>query len=109
MDPGESDEEAARREIREETGLTDLEFISDLGTYTRPRIMKDGSLSETEQKEIHMFLFAAEPGAALAPSMEMEAAQWIPYRTAAEHIGNTHDRLWFATVFDRVREAVQRD
>ncbi|MBU2220800.1 NUDIX domain-containing protein, partial [Patescibacteria group bacterium] len=52
IDPGETDEEAARREIEEETGLTNLEYIDDLGSYERPRIHKDGS-DHTEIKDIH--------------------------------------------------------
>ncbi|HQU07684.1 MAG TPA: NUDIX hydrolase [Candidatus Paceibacterota bacterium] len=109
VEPGETDEEAARREIQEETGLANIEFIDDLGSYTRPHIRKDGSLNENEQKEIHMFLFAAPPGATLAPTMEIEHVEWVPYREVAARLGNTADRAWFATIFDRVREAVQRD
>ena len=109
VEEGETDEQAARREIEEETGLSSLEFLDDLGSYTRPRIRKDGSLDESEQKEIHMFLFAAPPNASLAPTREIDHAEWVPYREVAEKIGNTQDRAWFATVFDRVREAVQRD
>ncbi|MDR3547780.1 MAG: NUDIX hydrolase [Candidatus Pacebacteria bacterium] len=111
LEAGETDEDTARREIREETGLTDLEYIGDLGTYERPPIDKDGSYRVDEVKEIHMYLFAAPPSAALAPEMteEIGAARWFPYRELAEHIGDDKDRVWYASVFDRVREAIQRD
>lgn len=109
VDPGETDEEAARREIFEEAGLTDLELLDDLGSYERPRIMPDGTDAPDEIKEIHMFLFAAQPGAALAPSHEMQDARWVSFREIADAIAYLKDRVWFSTVAPRVREAIQRD
>ncbi len=111
VDDGESDEDAARREIQEESGLKNLEYIGDLGSYQRAPIQQLISGTITEMKEIHMFLFAAASGSALESKMpeEIEEAAWIPYREVAAKIGNTKDQAWFATVFDRVREAIQRD
>lgn len=105
---GETDEQTARREIEEETGLTNLELLDDLGTYTRPSIRHDGT-EHTEMKSIHMFLFSALPHASLTPTHEMEDARWFPYRDVAKTIGSEKDRVWFASVFERVRQAIQRD
>ena len=50
-----------------------------------------------------------------APTLEIEEARWVPFREVAELLGTPHtewftrDRAWFASVFDRVREAIQRD
>jgi 8-oxo-dGTP diphosphatase len=113
VDEGESDEQAARREIAEETGLTDLEYLDDLGEFTRPRVNFDNQ--QDEEKTIHMFLFAALPGAKLAPTLEIEKAEWVPYRQLPERLGDPHtewfakDRAWLSGVFERVTEAVQRD
>lgn len=109
VDGGETDEQAARREIFEETGLTDLELIDDLGSYERYGIGKDGTDKRDTLKEIHMFLFAAPPHAALAPAHEMEEARWVSLSRIIEEIGNAADRAWFVSVFERVRHAVQRD
>jgi bis(5'-nucleosidyl)-tetraphosphatase len=108
-EPGESDEAAARREIQEETGLTRLELIDDLGTYERYGIKKDGTPDLENLKEIHMFLFAAEPGSLLAPSHEIEEARWVSFSRLINEIGNAKDKAWFTTVFERVRHAIQRD
>ena len=103
IEKNETAEEAAIREITEETGLTNLEYIDDLGSFVRA------------DKMIHMFLFAAPAHAQLKPTLEIEEAKWVPFREVAEILGtpNTEwfvkDRAWFATVFDRVREAIQRD
>ncbi|MBI4038250.1 NUDIX domain-containing protein [Candidatus Daviesbacteria bacterium] len=43
---------AARREVFEESGITDLQLVKELGSYERPRLD-----DQTEIKTIHMFLF----------------------------------------------------
>lgn len=110
-EPGETDEEAARREIAEETGLTDLEYLDDLGTFLRPG---DG----VADKSIHMFLYAAPQGAMLAEGdgREIERTTWMPLMHVARELGTGEherwfapDRAWFASVYDRVREAITRD
>ena len=113
IEDGETDEDAAIREIIEETGLTNLEYIDDLGEFFRPGVSTE---SETfEDKEIHMFLFATPPHSVLTPTLEITEARWIPFREVAEFLGTPHsewftkDRAWFASVFDRVKEAIQRD
>lgn len=109
VDGDESDEEAARREILEETGITNLELLDDLGTYERPRMHKDNTDHEREIAQIHMYLFAAPMHATLAPTHEIGDAKWVSYHDIAHEIGNEKDRVWYASVFKRVREAIQRD
>lgn len=110
LEPGETDEEAARREIEEETGLKNLELLDDLGIFESFHIKKEGGYDyDAGPKHMHMFLFAAEPHAELAPTMEIEEAKWFSYRELGTIIGDEKGRVWYGTVFDRVREAIQRD
>ena len=109
LEEGEDDESAARREVAEETGLRNLELLDDLGTYERPRMKKDGADRDGTLKLLHMYLFAAPPHSVLSPSMEIEEALWVPYQKVAQTIGNDKDRAWFSSVFERVRQAIQRD
>ena len=110
IDAGEDNETAARREVAEETGLLDVEYIDDLGSFERPGT--DGRPS----KHIHMYLFAARPHAVLSPSLEIEKAQWTPLPHVLRVLGEGEhpswfaaDRAWFVSVFERVRQAIQRD
>ena len=109
IEEGEAEEETARREIAEETGLTDLEYIDDLGTYERYRITQDGSEDRSELKQIHMYLFAALPDAKLEPSLEVGKVRWVPLQNVVAECGYAKDSAWFTTVFERVRQAIQRD
>ncbi len=109
VETGEMPEDAARREIEEETGLTELEYLDDLGGYERPRIKKDGTYDEGEMKVIRMYLFAAARDAEIEPRNEILDATWIPFREVADALEDPKDRAWFTTVFERVQEAVQRD
>jgi 8-oxo-dGTP diphosphatase len=109
IEAGEDAEAAARREVSEETGLGDLEYIDDLGSFSRP------AAGGFAAKSVHMFLFAAPMHANIAAAHEIDEARWIPYREAVERLGSPRqewfgaDRAWFASVFDRVRGAIQRD
>lgn len=105
----ESDEEAARREIHEETGIANLEYLDDLGSYERNPIFPNGKSDLTTMKEIRMFLFLAPDGAQLAPSFEIAEAKWVPLAQVVDTIGNPRDRAWFVGMFERVRQSVVRD
>lgn len=105
----ETDEAAARREIYEETGLANLEYLDDLGSYERHPILPNGESDTGTMKAIRMFLFAAPGGATLAPSFEIAEARWVPFASVADTVGNPRDRAWFIGVFERIRQAVMRD
>lgn len=59
LEPGETEENAARREIYEESGLSNLELIEELGAYERPTIGKGGAGEDAfKLKRITLFLFS---------------------------------------------------
>lgn len=54
---GETLEQAALREVTEETGLTELEIIKKLGVYSKIATERDGTLVN---KDIHMYLVTSD-------------------------------------------------
>lgn len=60
IEEGEDALQAAKREIYEESGIAQLKYIKELGTYKRYRIAKDGSEDKTEHKTITIFLFSTQ-------------------------------------------------
>jgi 8-oxo-dGTP pyrophosphatase MutT (NUDIX family) len=108
QDAGEDDETTARREIEEETSLTRLEYLDDLGIYTRPNILPEGGYGD-QVKHIHMFLFAAPMHATIAGAHEIEEAAWVALPRVLDMLGDEKDKAWFVSVFERVRQGIQRD
>ena len=60
IDPGENAFEAAKREIHEESGIKELKYIKDLGSFKRCKIGLDGNDDQSELKQIHLFLFTTK-------------------------------------------------
>jgi len=85
IDPGESHEQCARREVGEESGYWDTEIIADLG-YDQSEFKHQGEdIIRTE----HYFLMRADPNkrGEPAPTGEEEARFspiWIPIESAED-------------------------
>ncbi|HEU0003860.1 MAG TPA: NUDIX domain-containing protein [Ktedonobacteraceae bacterium] len=99
VEEGESIEQAALREIYEETGLDNVQLIKHLGTISRESPKSNG---DVEQKTIHLFLaYAPANGRPQAPTdtrfVEVswfspeEAIELLPYESEQaffrEHLG----------------------
>lgn len=73
VEPGEALEQAARREIEEETGLADLTLLDQLGMKARL------SFDKTSWKETHYFLFyTTQEHATPTDSQHHDALVWQP-------------------------------
>lgn len=98
VDPGESRIDGARREIEEETGLTDLTFVKELGNYARFAGGPDGSEDRSEWKTIHMFLFTTEETALSPQDPQNPEARWFAIKDVLKALSHPVDRAYFNQV-----------
>ena len=102
LEAGESPLEAARREIREETGVTRLELVRPLGSYTRHRLGADGGEDRSELKTIHLFLFKTDETALAPQDPDNPEARWVEPRSVAELLTHAKDREFFASILKTI-------
>ena len=93
VDAGESLEQAALREVYEETGLLNVQLIRHLGSFVRESIKSNG---DVEQKTIHFYL-AYSPGSEVSSAPtdpSFVEVGWFSPEQAFELIPNEDDRTF---------------
>lgn len=90
---------ASKREIEEESGITDLIFIKELGTYERFKIPKDGKGEDTsELKIIHMFLYTTNENNLKPIDPENPEARWVELQQVANLLTHPKDKEFFLKI-----------
>jgi diadenosine hexaphosphate hydrolase (ATP-forming) len=95
IDPGESPLEAAKREIYEESGVSQVTLVKELGSYERYRIAKGGGDDRTELKKIHMFFFKTTTRLLRPVDPDNPEARWASPEEAAGLLTHPKDREFF--------------
>ncbi len=107
IEPGEDELEAAKREIQEETGLTQLTLIQKLGSFTRYKIAKDGSDDTSELKTMHIYLFVT-PETQLCPTdPENPSAIWVDIHDIQNHLTHPVDKEFMQKITPGILEFMQ--
>jgi ADP-ribose pyrophosphatase YjhB (NUDIX family) len=96
LDGDETPEEAARREVAEETGV-DAELLEQLGDAEYRYDRRGRAIN----KVVRFFLFAYRSGDVADHDHEIEEARWMPLEQAAE-------QLTYAGEREMVRRAMSR-
>ena len=95
IEAGEDRLSAALREIHEESGITELEFVEELGSYRRYKLSGAGGEDRSEQKTIHMFLFRTNEEALAPLDPENPQALWVDKTEVAELLTHPKDREFY--------------
>lgn len=98
IDPGEDDLTAAKREIAEESGITDLEYIRPLGTYERHRIGLHGGDDTSELKQMRFFLFRTKQTRLAPTDPHNPEARWVDRKEVAAMLTHPKDQEFFNSI-----------
>ncbi len=93
VEPGESLEQAALREIHEEAGLTNVQLIKYLGSFLRHSVKSNG---DTVEKTVHFYLaYALDTEASEIPLEEgFTDVGWFSPEEALERLTVETDRAF---------------
>jgi 8-oxo-dGTP pyrophosphatase MutT (NUDIX family) len=97
LDPGESAEQAARREVAEETGVQ-AELLEELGDVSYQYERHGRSVA----KVVRFYLFRYLSGDVADHDHEIEEARWVPLRSAAENLSYPGEREIVQCVVSRL-------
>lgn len=109
IEEGEEALVAARREIAEESGITELTHIRDLGSYQRNRIGKDGNGEVADAtREISLFLFRTEQTTLAPKDPENPEARWVQKEQVADLLTHPKDKEFFRSVIPLLEKEIYR-
>ena len=98
IDAGETALAAAKREIYEESGIRELEFVRELGSYERHKIGVDGDDDRSELKKITMFLFRTKEEALKPVDPDNPEAKWVDQSKVELLLTHEKDKEFFRRV-----------
>ena len=109
VDPGESDLEAAKREIYEETGVNTLTLVETLGSYSRFRMDKNGKDEKEEHKTMIFFLFTTSQHELNPIDPDNPIAKWVHRNEVAKHLTHHKDQRFFEEQLPKIEAFINKD
>jgi 8-oxo-dGTP pyrophosphatase MutT (NUDIX family) len=95
LDPGETVEAAALREVKEETGI-DCRIIQKIVTLRY--IYRTRNKGLLRPKAVHYFLMERVSGEIYVPGEEVDRAEWFDFEEAANKLSYEQDRNLLASI-----------
>lgn len=97
--------EAAQREIAEEAGVTELELISELGSYQRHAIAKGGEGENPEiMKNITLFLFKTSQTNLVPTDANHPVATWVTIDEVVDYLTHPKDKAFYAAHVQKIKQ-----
>lgn len=93
VEPGETPEDAAIREVAEETGITGR-VLAPLGVIDFWFVAENRRIHKT----VHHFLLVAQDGELSADDVEVEQVAWVPFDELSERLAYADERRLIAQV-----------
>lgn len=103
IDPGEDALTAAVREIKEETGISEVTLVKELGSYERYKIGKGGVGEDTsELKQYTFFLFTTTQMELAPEDPHNPEARWVRRDEVAALLTHPKDVTFFESVISEL-------
>jgi ADP-ribose pyrophosphatase YjhB (NUDIX family) len=102
IEEGEDELTAAKREIHEESGVSDLQYIDRLGSYGRYVINTDGSLDMSKHKTITLFLFRTAQMELKPIDGDNPEARWVDKNEVVSYLSRTEDKDFFLSILSKL-------
>jgi bis(5'-nucleosidyl)-tetraphosphatase len=93
--------DTAKREIYEESGISQLIFLSDLGSYKRYKMLPDRTDDISEEKTIFMFLFKTDQSTLHPIHSESKEARWIEIKDVTNLLTHHKDKEFFLSIINQ--------
>ncbi len=93
---------AAKREIKEETGITQLELVKEFPSYERFKIGKDGQDDMSEKKRMHFFLFKTKQKELAPQDPDNPQARWVEKSKVPDILTHEKDKEFFRSIMDQI-------
>lgn len=104
LDKGEDALTAAKREIYEETGISQLQLIKELGSYFRFKMGKHSGNDRKEYKKIILFLFSTNQTDLDPQDSKHPEALWVSKDMVCEYLTHPKDKEFFASIIEEIDE-----
>lgn len=103
IEDGEDELATAEREIKEETGITNLTKIADLGSYTRSTFDSNGLSNHKEMKHITYFAFKTEQIDLSPQDSDITDVGWFNPKDAEVMFINKEDLEFFKSAMRKIK------
>lgn len=103
IDPGEDAKMAAVREIQEESGIKQLDYVQDLGSYERFRIGLNGGEEVEELKTITLFLYTTKETNLQPEDPANPEARWVEPDKVSELLTHAKDKEFFNSIIPKIQ------
>ena len=100
IEKGEDPLVATKREINEESGITDLTLVKELDSYLRPSYGED----ETRTKLRVVYLFTTDQKELKPTDPENPEALFIPKDKVADQLTHPKDKEFFLSILSEIEE-----